>query len=737
MIRIIKQPFFTRWLATGLIGISALTAHANNPLVSHVYTADPSARVFNDRVYVITTHDPDGSTDYGELQDYFLWSTDDMVNWQDHGIIFGTQTHTTWAFGAYAPDLFERNGKYYLIFPNVTSGIGILEADHPEGPYVDIKGSAVISQQNTQNADVQWLFDPGVLVDDDNAVYVTFGGGGPGQARIVKLTDDLKGPDGPAVTVDAPNFFEASYIHKRNGVYYFTYSKDYTGGAPTIEYMTSNNPMSGYRHRGTVIPQPWDNYNGNNHHSFIDYKGKSYAFYHNQTVWSNGPGNGQGSIYQRSMNVDLLTYSGDVMNRITPTRNGPPQIQNFDPFRKVEAEIIDKQQGIETERNADGSMHVQMVNNSWYNVSGVDFGNGANLVQVEVAASTATTLEIRTTSANGALVGTIQVPATGGLNNFSTITASLNGVTGVQDLYFVAKGRLNFNWYQFTGEPQDCGTADGAPVCCNIMADINRDGWGEEWGTQCRVTENTEGYAPLNPANVVAAINVGSTSVGDYFDDIYYQPDAYSNGGQTNNTTDAVLDAQGSMVFNSERYGDVQYNIPVANGAYSVNLLFNEMYWTASGERVFDVSLEGESVITGLDLFQEVGHDAAYSQHFDAHVSDGVLDIALTTVIDNATLSGILVRTKAATSSSVPTSSSSQSSAPSSVISSSSIATSSSAANNPNSSASSTASTPVKVGALNIAELLTGLMVLWGAALLRSQTHRNTESRIKGKTVNR
>ncbi len=155
-----------RWSAGAAIALATANALADNPLVSHVYTADPSGRVFNDRVYVITTHDPDGSTSYAELQDYFLWSSDDMVNWQDHGIIFGTQTHTTWAFGAYAPDMMERNGKFYLVFPNVTSGIGILEADHPEGPYVDIKGSAVITAQNTQNARVEWLFDPGIMVDD-------------------------------------------------------------------------------------------------------------------------------------------------------------------------------------------------------------------------------------------------------------------------------------------------------------------------------------------------------------------------------------------------------------------------------------------------------------------------------------------------------------------------------------------------------------------------------------------
>lgn len=657
-------------IATCLLTGAATGAVADNPLVSHVYTADPSARVFNDRVYVITTHDHEGSTSYDDLQDYFLWSSDDMVNWQDHGIIFGTSSHTSWAFGAYAPDMFERDGKFYIIFPNVTSGIGILEADHPEGPYVDIKGSAVITAQNTENANVEWLFDPGVLVDDDNSVYVTFGGGGPDEARIVKLRDDLMGPDGPAVTVDAPNFFEASYLHKRNGLYYFTYSKDYTGGAPTIEYMTSTDPMRGYTHRGTVIPQPWDNYSGNNHHSFIEYKGQWYAFYHNQTVWASGPGNGTGSIYQRSMNVDLLSYNGDAMNLVTPTREGVPQIKNFDPFGKVEAEIIDQQSGIQTERNADGSMHVQMDNNAWYRVSNVDFQSGANLIEANVAASTATTLEVRVGSETGTLIGTIDVPATGGLNNFRTVTAELNGIAGVSHLYFRARGRLNFNWYQVTGEPEDCGTADGFPVCCNMAADVDRNGWGTEWGQTCKVTESgTQGFESLNGANIIAAINVGS-STGDYYQDIYYQPDVYFTDGTQHSTTDFIMDAGDSDIFNTERYGDFTYEVPVEAGTYSVTLHFAELYQEEESARLFSVDVENESVLSNFDLFAAAGHDTAYTlPPINANVSDGNLTITVSTQADNGTLSGILVTTDVSSppsSSSPPVSSSNNSSSPSS-----------------------------------------------------------------------
>ena len=105
-------------MVVGLMLLSAAVVHADNPIVSHVYTADPAARVFNDRVYVVVTHDQDNQADYGGLVDYYLFSSDDMVNWQDHGIIWNSRTNTSWANLAYAPDFIERNGRYYLYFPD-------------------------------------------------------------------------------------------------------------------------------------------------------------------------------------------------------------------------------------------------------------------------------------------------------------------------------------------------------------------------------------------------------------------------------------------------------------------------------------------------------------------------------------------------------------------------------------------------------------------------------------------
>ena len=104
----------TIWRNTTSLLFSAALCFADNPIVSHVYTADPTARVFNGRTYVIVTHDQDDQTDYSQLTDYYMFSSDDMVNWTDHGIVFDVLTDTTWASLAYAPDMIYRNGQYYL-----------------------------------------------------------------------------------------------------------------------------------------------------------------------------------------------------------------------------------------------------------------------------------------------------------------------------------------------------------------------------------------------------------------------------------------------------------------------------------------------------------------------------------------------------------------------------------------------------------------------------------------------
>jgi beta-xylosidase len=152
-------------LTAGALFIVATVCVADNPLISQVYTADPAARVYNGRMYVVTSHDLDTQSGY-DMIDYTMFSSDDMINWRDHGVVFNVDTNTTWANRAYAPDMIYRNGRYYLYFPDGASAIGVAVSDSPTGPFTDPLGRALVSR-STPNANVQWLFDPGVFIDDD------------------------------------------------------------------------------------------------------------------------------------------------------------------------------------------------------------------------------------------------------------------------------------------------------------------------------------------------------------------------------------------------------------------------------------------------------------------------------------------------------------------------------------------------------------------------------------------
>lgn len=284
---------------------------ARNPIVSHVFTADPAARVFEGRVYVYTSHDLDEQMGY-DMTDYHAFSSDDLVNWQDHGVVLDAKD-ISWTDRLYAPDCCHSpvTGKYYLYFPNAGSGIGVAVSDSPAGPFVDAIGKPLIDSNTPGVGDVDWIFDPACFVDDDGQAYLYFGGGPPdtgNNARVIRLNDDmisLKDPS--ATTIPAPDFFEASYLHKYNGKYYFSYSTTFANHSAEIDYLVSDNPMTGFEYAGTILPNPEGNNGNNNHHSIVEYEGKWYIFYHNR-VLSNRDGF---SDYQRSIAIAPLTYDAD------------------------------------------------------------------------------------------------------------------------------------------------------------------------------------------------------------------------------------------------------------------------------------------------------------------------------------------------------------------------------------------------------------------------------------------
>ena len=304
-----------------VLTLFAATVFADYPLLTTInYQADPSCLEYNGTLYSYWSDDDDNNGSYS-MHHIVCMSTTDLKHWTYYGSVFQVPNDASWAYNCWAPAVVYRNGYFWMYFGNGGGGIGVAKSTSPTGPFKDAKGSALITP-SMPNCNVTYCFDPGVLVDDDGRAYMFFGGGGPGNARVIEIGSDMISTVGTAVTINAPRFFEDSWIHKYNGKYYYSYSSDFSQGAATIEYMMSSSPMSGYVAKGTVLPNPPDNNGNNNHHSIFQFRGNWYIAYHNRYV-----ANQQhiDATYKRNACLDQLFYNADgTMQSVTCTKSGLP-----------------------------------------------------------------------------------------------------------------------------------------------------------------------------------------------------------------------------------------------------------------------------------------------------------------------------------------------------------------------------------------------------------------------------
>ncbi|MGZ7441095.1 glycoside hydrolase family 43 protein [Paenibacillus sp. TH7-28] len=474
----------------------AKTPGNSNPLMDHKLGADPSALVYNGRVYIYMSsdayeYDSNGkikSNSFSNLNKVHLISSDDMVNWTDHGAIpvAGSGGIAKWASGSWAPAAAHKkiNGqdKFFLYFANGAGGIGVLTADSPIGPWTDPLGKALVSWSTPGVSGVVWLFDPAVLVDDNGSGYLYFGGGIPGgdnptqnqwaspkTARVIKLSSDMIHIEGNAQLLDAPFFFEDSGIHKYNGKYYYSYCSNFGGNHPAgspppgeIAYMVSDNPMGPFTYVKSILRNPYVFFGvgGNNHHTIFNFNNKWYITYHAQTVSKALLGDGMG---YRSPHINELTYSGNEIVPVQGTMRGVSQIKHLNPYQRTEAETIGWNGGILTEvSQAPGgmvpsvNMNVTDIHNGdWVAVGNADFGStGAASFKANVASTVGGQIEIRLDSPTGQVVGTLNVAPTGGNQVWRLQEANVNRVTGVHNIYFMFKGAsgqrlFNFDYWQF------------------------------------------------------------------------------------------------------------------------------------------------------------------------------------------------------------------------------------------------------------------------------------------------
>ncbi len=283
------------------------TKLAHNPFITHLYTADPSAHVWNDgRLYVYASHDIDPPAGCDRMDRYHVFSTDDMVNWTDHGEILNSGD-VPWGRPEggfmWAPDCAYKNGKYYFYFPhpsgsdwNKTWRVGIAVSDQPASDfkvldnYLDMTG---------MEDDVFAMIDPCVFVDDNGQAYFYYGGGG--RCVGARLKDNMTELAEPLRAMEGlTDFHEATWVHKHNGKYYLTYADNHAEngrGANRLHWASSNSPLGPWTYGGIYLyPTGCDT----SHGSIVEYKGHSYAFYHNQAL------SGRGNL--RSICVDELFY---------------------------------------------------------------------------------------------------------------------------------------------------------------------------------------------------------------------------------------------------------------------------------------------------------------------------------------------------------------------------------------------------------------------------------------------
>ncbi|WP_379155663.1 glycoside hydrolase family 43 protein [Paenibacillus sp. sgz5001063] len=444
-----------------------------NPVVANRYGADPYALVYGDRVYLYMTHDAleydeNGvvkENTYSSINKIALISSDDLVNWTDHGeiAVAGPDGAAKWATQSWAPaavhKVIEGMDKFFLYFANNASGIGVLTSDSPTGPWVDPIGEALILRSTPGVEDVTWLFDPAVLVDDDGKGYIYFGGGvpegkdaEPGTARVMKLGEDMTSVEGTAEVIPAPFMFEDAGIHKREGIYYYTYCSNFYDGerpagsppAGEIAYMTSDKPMGPWTYHETILKNPGHFFgvSGNNHHAIFQFHDEWYIAYHAQTLSkAQGIANGY-----RSTHLNRLFHNGDgSIREVEADYQGVQQFKPLSPYQPVQAVTMGWSAGIQTEfETAVGERLVTEIDNGdWIGLAGVEFGSkGAKAFSADIMSlEGGGAIELHLDDPAGPIIGELPVPAANGPENQMELKTEVNGVQGTHDLYLVFTGK--------------------------------------------------------------------------------------------------------------------------------------------------------------------------------------------------------------------------------------------------------------------------------------------------------
>nr|WP_321480601.1 glycoside hydrolase family 43 protein [uncultured Bacteroides sp.] len=447
-----------------MVLIAAIQVKAQNPIIQTWCTPDPAPMVHNGTVYLYTGHDEDGPNSFFNMLEWRCYSSTDMVNWTDYGSPLALETFKWAKDRAWASQCIARNGKFYWYVCCVDKGtnamaIGVAVSKNPTGPFVDAIGKPLVTGD--------WAYiDPTVFIDDDEQAYLFFGNptvfcvnlnkdmiSYTGDVQEIEMTEESFGSPSMKKREKGVKYkdvyVEGPWFYKRNNKYYLLYA---AGGIPEhISYSMSDHPTGPWKYMGVIMPLQ-DTHSFTNHCGVIDFKGKSYFFYHTGML----PGGGG---FNRSSAIEEFTYNADgTFPTIKMTTEGVKPVGTLNPYRRTEAETMAFSKGVKTEQNDKTGVYVSDINEGDYiKVQAVDFGTiSPKTVKATVASALrGGQIELHADAIDGPLLATINVPHTGGWEVWKTFqTKLLTDITGTHDIYFVFKGwkgikLFNFDYWSF------------------------------------------------------------------------------------------------------------------------------------------------------------------------------------------------------------------------------------------------------------------------------------------------
>lgn len=443
-----------KWVAGLVLGLSTSIAWADNPIIQTYYSPDPAPMVHGDTLFVYTGNDHPGS--FFTMNGWRVASTTDMVNWTDRNldVLSHNDFSNAKVDGDWAAQCIYRNGKFYY-YVTVESKFGgrainVAVADRPEGPFKDALNGKHLAGPN-------WDYiDPTVFIDDDGQAYLYWGNP---KLYYAKLNEDMISFSTPIqvtnMTVEAfgnnggsSTYTEGPWIHKHDGKYYMIYASH--GVPESISYSMSDSPTGPWKFKGTIMKNGQQGATFTNHSGVVDFKGRSFFFYHNGRL----PGGGG---YTRSTAVEEFTYNPDgTIPFMDMTNLGVVNPIHFlDPFKRVEAETKAYCQGLEAGKaDGIGVFMTKIHNNDYIKVRCVDFGDmGADLFTANVSSRGNASIEIRLDKKDGELIGTLNLESTNGA--WREVECEVSNTIGKHDLFFVFKGAANqelfdFDYWYFT-----------------------------------------------------------------------------------------------------------------------------------------------------------------------------------------------------------------------------------------------------------------------------------------------